>query len=107
MASKFVKNIINSKATLKNRAQLIERQAIAAQNSIITGLELKKMELTSKVQSMLDFAPDSSHSLKPNASGFDAAAWAADLQATKLEIKRYDESLALAKATFDELFTEV
>ena len=106
MAKKFHIKINNSKSTLGNHASLIEKQAEAAQKNIITNLEIAKMERESKVQSMLDFAPDSTYSLKPNATGFEATKWATELQALKVEIAKYDEALDLAITTYNDLFTE-
>ena len=107
MATKFIQNIVNSETTLSNRAALIEKQASAAQQNIVTGLELKVMELESKVQSLLDFAPDSSYSLKPSNKDFNASAWVQELQDTKMEIKKYSDVLALAQSVQADLFTEV
>lgn len=106
MATKFIQNIVNSKATLANRAALIEKQAAAAQNNIISHLEIEKMNAESQIQAMLDFAPDSAHSLKPNAANFNATEWVKDLQALKMKIRRIDEALEVATATYEELFME-
>lgn len=105
MATQFLKNITNSKATLANRAALIEKQAIAAQTGIITSLELNKMKTESQLQSLLDFAPDSSYSLKPGRPDFNASAWAKEVHKLNCELIKIEEQLTIANKTYTELFT--
>lgn len=107
MASKFIKNITNSQSTLATRASLIEKQAMAAQTSIITALELEQMEIQSKIQAMLDFAPDSSYSLKPNNTNFNAPLWAKELNGLKGKLVTIEEELEIAKETYNDLFSDL
>lgn len=107
MATKFIQNIVNSKSTLANRASLIEKQATVAQQNMINELEMKKMNIESQIQTILDFAPDSTYSLKPGRPNFAAPAFTKELHQLKMSLKLTIEELEVATATYDELFVEV
>lgn len=107
MTTKFLQAISNSSATLKNRANAIATQAEMAQSTILTQLQTKKAKIELEIAELLDFSPESTHSLRPGRSDWDAQSWANQLNAKQVELYGLEITIKLAQETYNKLFTEI
>ena len=105
--NKFQKLIADtSSATLQRRAGSIATQAEIAQQTVVNQLKSKVTELELKVETLTDFAPSTTDSLRPGNDGWDPSNWAVELQRTKWELHLAKEQLKIAESTFAEYFNE-
>ena len=96
----------NTSNTLKKRAGALATQAEIAQQTVVNTLRNKVSELKLKVDSLTDFAPDSTDSLQVGTKNWDPNKWAQDLQRTRWELKLAEDQLNIAEDTFDEYFKD-
>lgn len=105
--NKFQKLISdNSSATLQRRAGALTTQAEIAQQTVVNALRNQVSNLKLKVESLTDFAPDSTDSLKVGTKDWNPEKWATDLQKTKWELYLAEKQLAIAETTYKEYFIE-
>lgn len=103
--NKFETNLIASSKTIKaNRARAISEDVENAQSEIVRKLTQEKRDLTRKLDSLSDLYPDSELSLRVVKDSFNAAEWASEVQALKVELANKTVELSLAKETYDEWF---
>lgn len=107
MKNKFITAIAGNTEGIKlARAEAVATQAKLAQESLINDLAKNVNTLSAALTNTLDIGPDSSDSLRPVGPNFDAGAWVHDVQALKVDIKKAQERLDIAKETYAEWFSE-
>lgn len=106
MATKFTKLISSGNTTLVKRAEALSTKAKISQETIINNLKNLKSNLELQIFDMLDFAPESTDSLRPGSSNFNGDEWAETLQKAKVDLYKTELSLKIAQETYDEYFTE-
>ena len=105
--SKFIKTIAGSAEGIKlQRAQNTATAAKLTQESLINSLRSNVQSLEAALTQHLDIGPDSADSLRPVARNFDSPSWVATVQATKLSLKKANDNLDVAVATYNEWFGE-
>jgi len=92
--------------TLKSRANAINQQADIAQTNVINGLKQRKAEIEIQIQSLTDFAPDNTQSLRPGMANWNPSKWAKDLHNAKVELYELELQLKIAEETYKEFFGE-
>lgn len=103
--NKFLKMMSqNDSKALQTRASQINTQAKIAQEEIIHKLKIEKTNVEMQIQSLTDFAPDTTDSLRPGVKGWNPTKWAADLQNAKTRLYEIGVELKIANATFEEFF---
>lgn len=88
------------------RAINLAEEALYAQEEIIRELEKKTRNLNKIMLDLQDLAPSTTISLDVVNGKFDAATWATQLQATKVELLATTVELKIARETKADFFTE-
>lgn len=96
----------NDSKALRQRAASLNTQAAIAQKNLINDLTDKKVGLELEVQSLTDFAPDSTQSLRPSVSNWNPKEWAKRLQVAKQNLYEVSIALKIAEDTYKEFFDE-
>jgi hypothetical protein len=104
---KFLKMMSqNDSKTLQARAAVINTQAELQQKNLINALKQKKAEMELKIQSLTDFAPDNTQSLRPGTAGWEPKKWVTDLQNAKVTLAEIELQLKIAEDTYEDFFGE-
>ena len=104
----FIKAIAGSADGIKlKRAQNTATAAKLAQEALMNDHRKVVQAYEAELTSLLDIGPDSADSLRPVEKNFNAEAWVTRVQELKFQIKRANEKLAIAEATYNEWFAEV
>ncbi len=106
MATKF-QQLISSNNAYANRSTAIEQKAKIAQESIVNALKNRKANLELRIADMLDFAPETTDSMRPGSATWNAETWAVDLQNLKVEAEDVTLQLKVASETLNDLFSEI
>ena len=107
MNSKFVTTIAGTAEGIKlKRAQDVAAQAKLAQESLINELSKNVNVLEAALTRHLDIGPETTDSLRPVDKGFNADAWVSGVQSLKMDLKKANEKLAVARETYAEWFAE-
>ena len=105
--NKIVKTMLESSSEiLKKRATMIATNIEIEQTNYINSLKQEIMKTEMKIQDLLDFAPDSTDSLRPASKNFNAKQWVKELNEANMNLYELKISLELAEKTFEELFVE-
>ena len=106
--NKFVTAIAGSAEGIKlKRAQDTATAAQLAQQSLINDKSKVVQSLNAQLTKLLDIGPDSADSLRPVNKDFNAEAWVSQVQEVKFSLKKAQEQLDIATATYGEWFVEV
>ena len=105
--NKFTKQIsASSNKTLARRAATLSQAVEVAANSLINDLKAQKSQIELTLADLMDFAPDTTDSLRVGTKDFDAKEWINKVQEQKEMLYDVTISLQLAEETYKELFTE-
>lgn len=96
----------NDSKTLQARAAVIDTQANLAQKNLINALRQQETEVKLQIQSLTDFAPDNTQSLRPGTANWNPKKWATDLQNAKIALKEIELQIKEAEDTYEEFFGE-
>jgi hypothetical protein len=103
--NKFIKAIAGTAEGIKlQRATNTAEAARLAQQSLINDKRTTVQTLVADLTNHLDIGPDSSDSLRPVGRDFDANDWVAQVQQLKFAVKRAEDQLDIAEATYAEWF---
>lgn len=106
--NKFIQTIAGTAEGIKlRRAENTANAVKLAQESLINDKSKLVQSLDAQLTSLLDIGPDSADSLRPVERNFNAEAWVSQVQEVKFSLKRAQESLDIAKATYAEWFAEI
>lgn len=105
--SKF-KNMVSASnsTTLSNRASDLEEQVLIEMNSFITNLQREKAQLKSKINDLVDLAPENTTSLRPGHRDFKPKVWVEELHQCRMDLALKEIELKEAQAIHDEWFKE-
>lgn len=105
--NKFAKNLAATHEEIKEkRAKNIAASALAAQEELIRGIEGEIRGYENELMDLEDLNTDSTTSLNPGKSEFDANSWVSRMQDVKINLLNKQVELKVAKETFTEYFTE-
>lgn len=105
--NKFVSAIAGAAEGIKlKRAQNTATSAKLAQEALINDKRQFVQGIEARLTSLLDIGPDSADSLRPVARDFNAQDWVNSVQEIKVSLKKANESLSIAEATYAEWFSE-
>lgn len=103
----FVKNMSMSCKDIRlSRAQQVSMAAEIQQQNLINALKGDVVLLELELNNLLDFAPNSTTSLQPTSQDWDAQDWVSDVHNHKTKIRELKIELAIAQATYNDLFKE-
>lgn len=94
----------NDSKTLQARAAVINTQAELHQKNLINALKQKKAEVELKIQSLTDFAPDTTQSLRPGTANWNPKQWVTELQNAKVTLAEIELQLKIAQDTWEDFF---
>lgn len=105
--NKFITAIAGNAEGIKlKRAENTAVAAKLAQESLINEKRKAVQVIESELTKHLDIGPDSADSLRPVDRNFNASAWVATTQDLKVALKKAQEHLDIAEATYVEWFSE-
>ena len=94
----------NDSKTLQARAAVINTQAELHQKNLINALKQKRAEVELKIQSLTDFAPENTQSLRPGAQNWNPKQWVTELQNAKVTLAEIELQLKIAEDTYEDFF---
>ena len=105
--NKLVKTMLESSSdVLRKRATMVATNLEIEQTNWINSLKQDIMKLEMKIQDLVDFAPDSTDSLRPASKDFDPKQWVKELNEAKVELYMNKMALGLAEEVYKELFED-
>ena len=90
---------------LQRRADIINADATAAQDELITALKAELRKISMQIANLEDLSVRSNDSLTPG-EGFNSDAWVKEMQAVRLAKYDLEIELKIAEATKAEYFTD-
>ncbi len=108
MNNKFIQTIAGTADGIKRkRAENTATAVKLAQESLLNQIRSEVQAVDAELTKKLDIGPDSADSLRPVARDFNAAAWVQDVQTLKVSLKKANERLDVAQATYNEWFADL
>ena len=99
--NKVIRTMLESPSdVLKKRATMIATNLEIEQTNWINTLKQQVMKLEMKIQDLVDFAPDSTDSLRPASKNFDPKEWVKELNGAKIELYEAKIALELAEEVY-------
>ena len=105
--NKIVRTMLDSSSEiLRKRATMVATNLEIEQTNWINTLKQEIMKLEMKIQDLVDFAPDSTDSLRPASKNFDPKEWVKELNSAKVELYESKIALEIAEEVYEEFFAD-